>query len=90
MPVLSFGLRYNITPRFHWYLKSEFFSIAFDQWDGIYTDTQLGLEYRLTDYLGLGTGIGGNSLTVTEDTSDYRFNYENRITGIMFYIAGYY
>lgn len=90
LPVLSFSMNYHITPRFGWNMKTEFFSLSFDDWDGVYTDSQLGMEYRLTDHTGVGVGIGSNSLKIIQDTSDYKFGYENRVTGILVYLAGYF
>ena len=90
LPVLSFGLSYFVTPKFHWYIKSEVFAIAFDDWKGTYTDATLGLEYRFWKHVGLGTGLGSNSLRIVEETSDHKFSYDNRISGIIFYVAGYY
>ena len=90
MPVFSFSLAYHITPKFQWYLKPEFFVLKFDEWDGIYTDISLGMEYRAFDHVGLGLGLGSNSLNLTVKTSDYTFNYDNRVSGLVFYVAGYF
>jgi len=90
LPVLSFGLNYRVTPKFQWYLKSEFFALKFADWDGVFTDTTLGMEYRAWDHIGLGLGISSESLKLTEKSSDYTFNYDNRLTGALFYVAGYF
>jgi hypothetical protein len=87
LPVLSFGLTYNVTPKFDWYVKSELFTLKYDDWDGVYTDLTLGMEYSFTDHFSAGLGIGSNALQVTEDTSDYRFEFNNRIVGLLFYVA---
>ena len=90
LPVLSFGLTYHVTPKFMWYLKSEVFAIAIDDWEGVYTDGTLGLEYRFWKNVGLGTGFGTNSLKVTEKTGEYKFSFDNRISGLEIYVAGYF
>ncbi len=90
LPVLSFALIYQVTPKFSWHIKSEFFALEFDKWDGRYTDTTLGMEYRFFKHVGLGIALAGNSLKVTEDTDDYKFNYDNRITGVLFNVAAYF
>jgi hypothetical protein len=90
LPVLSFGLTYRVTPKFHWYLKSEFFALKFDQWDGVYTDASFGMEYRAFEHIGFGLGLGSNSLKLTEKTNDYRFDFDNRITGIILNVVGYF
>jgi len=90
LPVLSFGLIYKVTPRFAWYLKNEFFAIAFDNWEGNYTDSTAGIEYLAFKNVGLGLGLASNSLKVTEKTGDYKFAFDNRITGAMLYAAVYF
>lgn len=89
LPVLSFGLTYHVTPKFSWYTKSEFFALKFDQYDGTYTDSSLGMEYRAFKNVGLGIGFGSNSLKLIEQTDDYKFTYDNRISGLVVYVAAY-
>ena len=90
LPVLSFGFVYKVTPKFAWYLKSEFFALSFDDWEGTYTDSTAVMEYRAFKQVGLGFGLGSNALKVSETTNDYKFRYDNRITGLMLYVAGYF
>ena len=90
LPVLSFGMTYHVTPKFKWYLKSEVFAISIDDWSGSYTDNTLAMEYRAWKNVGLGLGLGGNALKVTEDTGDEKFTYDNRIIGLNLYVAAYF
>jgi len=90
LPVVSFRLGYHITPKFFWYYKSEAFYLAVQDWEGTYTDVTLGMEYRFWEHVSLGTGLGSNSLRISENTSEYKFAYDNRLTGILFYVAGYF
>ena len=90
LPVLSFGLTYHVTPKFMWYLKSEVFAISIDDWSGTYTDSTLAMEYRAWKNVGLGAGLGSNALKIIEETGDYKFQYENRISGLNLYVAAYF
>ena len=90
LPVVTFAVDYHVTPRFNWFIQSQFFSMSFDNWSGVYTDAELGMEYRMTKHVGIGVGIGSNSLKVSEETDEYNFNYENRITGALIYLAAYF
>ena len=90
LPVLSFGLIYKVTPKFNWYLKSEVFSLKYNDWDGNYVDNTLGMEFLVSKNVGLGIGLGNNSLKISEDTADYKFTFENRITGIDLYVVTYF
>ena len=90
LPVFSFGIIYHVTPKFSWHIKSEFFALKFDKWDGSYTDATMGVEYRVFKNVGLGVALAINSLKVTEDTSDYMFIYDNRINGVLANAAAYF
>jgi hypothetical protein len=90
LPVLSFSIVYRVTPRFHWHFKQEFFTLHYDKWDGAYTDSTLGMEYRLFENIGLGIALASNSLKIIENDDNYKFNYDNRITGFLINAAAYF
>ena len=88
--MVSFVLNYTITPKLSWRLKTEAFAIKYGNSDGLYTDTTLAMEYRIIDNLGLGLGLGSNALNVTNDDSDGRFSFDNRISGFLLYTTAYF
>ncbi len=90
LPVFSFSIVYHVTPKFSWHLKQEFFALQFDNWDGSYSDSTLGMEYRFFKNVGLGIAYSGNSLKITEKADDYKFSYDNRITGVLINVAAYF
>lgn len=90
LPVVAFGLTYHVSPKWMWYTKSEFFRLSFDNWYGVYTDNRVGTEYRVYRDIGIGAAYGTNALKLIEDTSNHRFVYDNRITGLLVYVAGYF
>ncbi len=90
LPVFSAGFTYHITPKFNWFLEAELFALKFDDWDGTYTDSSLGMEYRAFKHVGLGIGLNSDALKITEDASDYKFTFDIGITGLMIYAAAYY
>ena len=90
LPVFSFSIVYHVTPRFYWHLKQEFFALKYDKWDGNYTDSTLGMEYRFFENVGLGIALSSNSLKLTEIEDDYKFHYDNRITGVLLNVAAYF
>ena len=51
---------------------------------------ELAKEYRAFKNVGLGIGLNSNSLTITEDASEYKFVFDNRISGILVYAAAYF
>ena len=90
LPVVSFALNYQVTPRFSWYLKSEVFALSFDDWRGAYDDATVGVEYRVMEWLGIGVALNNNSLRVVEENPDTRFEFENRINGAMLFLRGHF
>lgn len=90
LPVVSFALDYRVTPRFGWYVKTEVFVLSFDDWTGSYDDAMVGVEYRAWKGLGIGAALSSNSLRIVEEKPDTRFEFENRITGIMLFLRGHF
>ena len=90
LPVVSFALRYGVTPRFDWFVKTEAFKLSFDDWSGSYHDMMLGAEYRAWKRIGIGAVLASNSLRILEETPDTRFEFQNRINGVMLYLSGHF
>ena len=90
LPVVSFALNYQVTPRFSWYLKTEVFALSLDDWRGAYDDATVGVEYRVMEWLGIGVALNNNSLRVVEENPDTRFEFENRINGAMLFLRGHF
>ena len=87
MPVLSFMLDYNVTSKFEWYFRSQLFAIDLGDWRGVYSDIELGMKYQLFENIGVGAGIGSNGLEVVREEDATRFEFENRVTGLRFFVT---
>lgn len=90
LPVVSFVLKYNINPKWHWYLKTEAFALKFDKWSGSYRDTTFGLEYRAWKNVALGAGLSANALEVEEEDPKAELRFTNNISGGLLYVAAYF
>jgi hypothetical protein len=90
LPVVSFSVTYSITPEFQWKIKGEALTMKFDDWEGIYSDITLSMEYRAHNNIGLGIGLGTSALNLKENKRHNKFIYDNRISGVLFYAAAYY
>jgi hypothetical protein len=90
LPVFSLVLNYSVTPKFHWYLKTEAFVVKFDNWTGSYRDATLGMEYRAWKHVALGAGLSSNSLELEEDDPNYQLRFDNTISGALLYVATYF
>ena len=90
LPVLSLILKYNVTPEFLWYLKSEAFFLKFDNYTGSYRDSTVGMEYRAWKNVALGAGFSSNALEIEEDDPNYHLKFNNSISGALIYLATYF
>ena len=90
LPVISLVLNYHVTPKFHWYVKTEAFALKFDNWAGSYRDTTLGMEYRAWKHVALGAGLSSNSLEIEEEDPKAELKFENTISGGLLYVAMYF
>ena len=90
LPVFSLVLNYTVTPKFHWYLKTEAFLVKFDNWTGSYRDATLGMEYRVWKHVALGAGLSSNSLEIEEEDPGYQLRFDNTISGALLYVATYF
>jgi len=90
LPVISILLKYHITPKWSWYLKSEAFALKFDKWTGSYRDSTFGIEYRGWKHVALGAGLSANALEIEEDDPAYLLKYNNTIAGGLIYVATYF
>jgi hypothetical protein len=87
LPVFGMGLRYQVTPTFNWYMQTQLFTIEIGDWNGTFSNIDVGMEYWLLPYLAVGLGVGSNTLDVTETTDDYRFVYANKLTGVNLFLS---
>ena len=90
LPVLTLAMNYHVTPKFSWYLKTEAFALAFDNYFGTYRDTLAGIEYRAWEHVGLGLALSVNTLDLEEDSSDTKLKYKTTTTGTLLYVATYF
>jgi hypothetical protein len=90
LPVLSLVLKYNVTPKFYWFLKSESFALKFDNWVGSFRDTTFGMEYRAWKHVALGAGLSSNSLEIAENDPEFQLRFNNSISGGLIYLATYF
>ncbi len=90
LPVLSLVLKYNVTPKFHWFLKTEAFALKFDNWVGSFRDTTFGMEYRAWKHVALGAGLSSNSLEIAENDPEFQLRFNNSISGGLIYLATYF
>ena len=90
LPVISFVLSYQISPKWNWYLKTEAFALKFDKWAGSYRDTTFGIEYRGWKNFAVGAGLSANALEIEEEDPKAQLRFTNNISGGLLYVATYF
>lgn len=90
LPVVMFKLGYKITPDLKLSYLSQVFAIEYEGIAGTYSDQAIGLEYRFWKNIALGLGVNSTNLAIKQETDGRRLSYNNRITGAMVFISGYF
>lgn len=87
LPTVGFGLNYRVNPKLYWFLKAEGFYLEYDDWKGLFSEIQVGMEYNVWRNLGVGVGLATNNLNVTETAPQYTFRYDNRLSGANLFLS---
>ena len=89
VPLPNFGISigYKVTPKISWFMRADFFAMQYDDWQGSFSDINFGLEYKLTKHFNAGIGIGNTNLRITEENKEYKFKFDNRLTGLNLYLG---
>jgi hypothetical protein len=90
LPVVMFKLGYKITPDMTLTYLSQVFAIEFEGISGTYSDQAIALEYRFWKNIALGLGVNNTSLSIKQEKDSRILSYNNRITGGMVFISGYF
>ena len=88
LPSIGFVVNYNITPRFQFQTRGDFFYLAIGDYEGAMFEFYAGLEYRLFKHFALGAAYDrlSDSLQNTS-SSGYEFNLSYNLA--YFYVTLY-
>jgi hypothetical protein len=86
LPVLGFGLRYEIIPSTHLNYTVDYFYLEFDGYKGSMVDSLISLEYKYNRYFGAGIGINATNTKVDTTVEDTYFRVRNEVLGGLAYI----
>jgi hypothetical protein len=86
VPTIGFFLTFGITPHVVINVRSDWFNLEIDTFDGTLLDTQFTAEWWITPVFALGAGINGTRIDVANSGTDpWRFEYNQ--AGLVGYIA---
>jgi hypothetical protein len=75
LPSIGLVINYNITPRFQFQTRTDFFYIAISNYEGSMFEFYAGLEYRLFKHFALGTAYDRLSAGLQDTSRDgFEFN----------------
>ena len=88
LPILGFKGEYTILSEelFITY-KANMFYLTFSDYTGSLISSNLNLEYRVTEHIGLGLGLDSTMIYVKSDDGDYKVEVENKLVGLMFFMS---
>lgn len=86
LPVIGAYFRYNISHRWRFVGKADFFYLEFGDYTGSLTDLRLNVEYHTWKHVGFGFGFNGVQTTLDYDTSTESGTIQNTISGPQIYV----
>ena len=88
LPVVGFYLRYNISPRWRFIARSEWFALNYEDFSGSLTDVRLNFEHHTFKHAGFGFGFNRIAFDLeAEDKDDDLFGtFKNTNDGFRVYV----
>jgi hypothetical protein len=86
LPVIGAYFRYNISHRWRFIGKADFFYLAYGDYKGNLTDLRLNVEYNTWKHVGFGFGFNGISQQIDYNTSTETGTVQNTISGPQIYV----
>jgi len=88
LPVFGFKGEYTIIDETLFVnYRAEYFYIEFDDYRGALVNSSMSIEYRFMQNIGIGTGFNVNKILVQMDDGSKKFEAENTLSGVMFYLT---
>lgn len=87
LPNIGFAYTRALSPRWGFRTRFDWFSADIDPYDGLFLNAAVGLNYRLTDRLGIGLNYNYVELDVGVDGQNWRGEVETRLDGIYVYLG---
>ncbi len=90
LPLPTFGFKGEYTvidKRLFVEYKADYFFLKYDDFQGRLISSALNVEYRFVDNVGIGVGYNSNKIFVAMNDGNKRFEAENDLSGVMFYMT---
>ncbi len=88
LPTLGFKVEYTILyDTLFTHFNAQYFLLAVDSFSGSLNTSELGLEYRFVDHVGMGINYTSNFMQLRVQNSTQELKIDNRIQGLEFYVT---
>ena len=88
LPVVGAYLRYNISRRWRFIAKGDFFYLVVGDYQGSLVDLRLNLEHQTFKNVGFGFGYNGIQTSLDATDGDLSGSFQNTISGVQAYVFG--
>lgn len=88
LPVVGAYLRYNISRRWRFTAKGDFFYLVVGDYKGSLVDLRLNLEHQTFKNVGFGFGFNGIQTSLDATDGNLTGSFQNTISGIQMYVFG--
>lgn len=86
LPVVGAYLRYNISRRWRFSAKGDFFYLEVGDYKGNLVDLRLNLEHQTWKNVGFGFGFNGIQTSLDATDGDLTGSFQNTISGLQAYV----
>jgi hypothetical protein len=88
LPVVGFYGEYTIIQkRLFVSYRADYFALKYDDMKGSFISSELNLEYRFVDHVGLGLGFNSNKIYLKAVDEDSNLEITNDLSGIQLYFT---
>jgi hypothetical protein len=88
LPVVGAYLRYNISRRWRFTAKGDFFYLVVGDYQGNLTDLRVNVEHQTFKNVGFGFGFNGIETSLKATDGDLTGSFDNVISGVQAYVFG--
>ena len=86
LPLIGTKGKWNITPRFHFLASAEIFYMKIGSYKGSLIDFNSGVEYDLTDNVGIGVSGNWLKIKITSKGDNFQWDYNWQTSGAHIYL----
>jgi hypothetical protein len=88
LPNIGFWYTHSLSPRWAIRTRLDYFNADIHPYDGTFINTSIGVNFKLTDWLGIGANYHFVELNVGVNGDNWRGEIESRFDGLFVNVGG--